>query len=280
MIACNNDGLWNESGATLGFALAPAFYQTWWFELLCGLVVVLLLWWVVRLRIRSITHELQLRLAERLAERERIARELHDTLLQSFQGLMMKLYTLTYVLDRPAEARDRLTGLMEEGQQAIDEGRDAVRGMRLSTVIQNDLASALASVGERLASEQDSRNPVDFRVVVEGGSRDLHPILRDEAYRIATEATRNAFRHSGARRIKVEICYENRQLRVRVVDDGKGIDPKVLNGGGREGHYGLPGMQERAKLTGGKVTVWSKLDSGTEIELTIPASLAYAKSSS
>ena len=279
VIACNDDGLWNESGASLGFAIAPAYYQTWWFAALCGFAAVLLLWWLIRLRIRSIMHEMQSRLAERLAERERIARELHDTLLQSFQGLMMKLYTLTYVLDRPIEAREKLDGLLEEGQQAINEGRDAVRGMRLSTVITNDLANALSTVGGRLASEQDSQRPVDFRVVVEGKSRDLHPILRDEAYRIAGEAMRNAFRHSGARRIAVEICYDDRQLRVRVLDDGKGIDPKVLDSGAREGHYGLPGMQERAKLAGGKLTVRSKLDSGTEIELTIPASLAYAKSS-
>jgi len=279
VIACNNDGVWNESGASLGLSIAPAYYQTWWFAALCGLAAVLLLWWLIRLRIRSITHELQSRLAERLAEREHIARELHDTLLQSFQGLMMKLYALPYVLDRPTEARERVNGLLEEGQQAINEGRDAVRAMRLSTVIKNDLASTLATVGERLASEQDSRNPVDFRVVVDGESRDLHPILRDEAYRIASEATRNAFRHSGARRIEVKIWYDDRQLRVRVLDDGKGIDPKVLDVGGREGHYGLPGMKERAKLAGGKLTVRSRLDLGTEIELTIPASLAYAKSS-
>src|SRR6202008_908201 len=105
---------------------------------------------------------------------------------------------------------------------------------------------------------------VDFRVVVEGESRDLHPILRDEAYRIASEATRNAFRHSGARRIEIEICYDDRHLRLSVLDDGKGIDPKVLDGGAREGHYGLPGMKERAKIAGGKLTVRSKLDSGTE----------------
>jgi signal transduction histidine kinase len=279
VIACNNDGVWNEPGASLGFFLAPAYYQTWWFTALCGLVAILILLWLIRLRIRSITHELQSRLAERLAERERIARDLHDTLLQSFQGLMLKLYTLTYVLDRPAAARETLEGLLEEGRQAIDEGRDAVRGMRSSTVIQNDLAHAIAMIGERLAAEKNAQNPVDFRVLVAGKPRDMHPILRDEVYRIASEATRNAFRHSGATRIDVEICYDHRQLRVRIEDNGKGINPKVLDGGGREGHYGLTGMRERAKLAGGKLTVRSRLDSGTEIELTIPASLVYAKTS-
>ena len=232
-----------------------------------------------RLRLYQQRRQFNIRMEERVNERTRIARELHDTLLQSFQGVMMKFYALTHILDRPAEARERLEGLLEHGQQAINEGRDAVQGMRSSTVIKNDLARSLDALGERLASEQNSRGPVDFRVVVEGESRDLHPILRDEVYRIASEATCNAFRHSGARRIEVEICYDDRQLRVRVWDNGKGIDPKVLDGGGREGHYGLPGMQERAKLAGGKLTVLSKVDSGTEIELTLPASLAYAKSS-
>jgi signal transduction histidine kinase len=114
---------------------------------------------------------------------------------------------------------------------------------------------------------------------VEGESRDLHPILRDEVYRIASEATCNAFRHSGGGRIKVEICYDKKHLRVLVQDNGKGIDPQVLDGG-REEHFGLRGMQERAKLAGGKLTVRSKPDSGTEVELTIPASIAYAKSRS
>jgi signal transduction histidine kinase len=278
VIACNNDGVWNEYGTSLDFALEPAYYQTWWFAALCGLVAVLVLWWLIRLRIRSITHELQSRLAERLAERERIARDLHDTLLQSFQGLMMKFYTLTYVLDRPSEARERLEGLLEQGRLAVEEGRDALRGMRSSTVIQNDLARALSMVGDRLASEQNAQSPVNFRVVVEGEPRNMHPIMRDEVYRIASEATHNAFRHSGATQIDVEVCYDDRQLRVRVEDNGKGIDPKILDGG-REGHYGLPGMRERAKLAGGKLTVHSRLDSGTEIELTIPAPLAYAKTS-
>src|SRR5262249_6084180 len=154
------------------------------------------------------------------------------------------------------------------------EGRNAVRGMRLSTVTKNDLACALATLGERLAGEQNTQSPVDFRVAVEGEARDLHPILRDEVHSIASEATDNAVRHSGAGKIEVEICYDKKQLRVRVKDNGKGIDPQVLAVGGREGHYGLPGMRERAKLSGGNLIIRSRLDSGTEIELSIPASIA------
>jgi len=131
---------------------------------------------------------------------------LHDTLLQSFQGVIRHLHALTFILDRPAEVSEKLEGLLEMGSRAIIEGRDAVQGMRSSTVVNNDLAGAFAKVGERLAAEQNAQNPVNFRVLVEGKSRNLHPILRDEVYRIASEATRNSFQHSGATRIDVEIC--------------------------------------------------------------------------
>lgn len=220
--ACNNSGVWNEAGALLDFSIAPAYYQTTWFRSMCAVAFLAVLWGLYQLRLLQLRREFSVGLEQRINERTRIARELHDTWLQSFQAVMIRLYALTYILDRPAEARDKLEGLLEQGQQAINEGRDAVQGMRSSTVIKNDLARALTAVGGTLASEQNSQGTVDFSVVVEGDSRDLHPILRDEVYRIASEATRNAFRHSGARRIAVEICYDDRRFRVRVWDNGKG----------------------------------------------------------
>jgi ligand-binding sensor domain-containing protein/signal transduction histidine kinase len=273
-------GPWSEPGVRLRIEILPAWYKTLWFRSICLIAFLALLWSMYLLRLQELKRQFNTALEARVGERTRIARELHDTMLQSFQGLMMKLYSVTAILDRPAEARERLQGILKQGQEAIDEGRNAVMGMRSSTVIQNDLARALATLGERLAGEQNTQSPVDFRVVVEGESRDLHPILRDEVYRIASEATCNAFRHSSAVRIIIEICYDKRQLRVRVQDNGKGIDPKVLDGGGRTEHYGLPGMKERAKLARGKLTVRSKPDWGTEVELTIPARIAYAKSPS
>ena len=152
------------------------------------------------------------------------------------------------------------------------EGREAIQGLRSSVIEKNDLALAMRTLGEELSA---GANSVAFQVHVEGASRDLHPILRDEVFRIAGEAMRNAFRHSDAKQIEVEIRYDERQLRLRVRDDGKGIDPKVLSDQGREGHYGLRGMRERAKLIGGKLTVWSELDAGAEVELSIPGSRAY-----
>jgi signal transduction histidine kinase len=277
VIASNNDGVWNEAGAAWNFSITPAYYQTIWFEGLCVLAAAGFLWLLYRLRLRQVTARYNLRMEERVNERTRIARDLHDTLLQSFQGVLLKFHAVTYRLpDRP-EALKELEGAIEQARQAIDEGRDAVQGLRSSVVVKNDLARAITTFGEGLASDQNGRQAPDFRVLVEGASRDLAPLVRDELYRIAGEALRNAFRHSGARRVEVEIHYDTRRLRMRVRDDGKGIDPQVLGAGGRSGHHGLPGMRERAELVGGNLAVWSELDSGTEIELTIPSAIAYAK---
>ena len=278
--ACNNSGVWNEAGTFLEFSIAPAYYQTWWFRALCVAAFLALLWALYQFRLRQLARQFNFRLEERVNERTRIARDLHDTMLQTFQGLLLKFYGLSVRLaDRP-EAQQELEGLLEEGQQAINEGRETVQGLRSSTVIANDLARAFTTLGEELAAKQDSHNPLAFQVEVEGETRDLHPILRDEVYRIAGEALRNAFQHSGAARIEVRIRYDDRQFWVCIRDNGKGIDPEVLDGGGREGHYGLPGMHERAKLAGGRLVVSSRVNSGTEAEIIIPAARAYAKSRS
>src|SRR5262249_54695582 len=172
-----------------------------------------------------------LRLEERVNERTRIARELHDTLLQSFQGVLLKFSVLKYMIrNRPGEAEEQLERTVEQARQAITEGRDTGLGLRSSIVIASDLAQSITTFGEGLAA--DAGSP-EFCVRVEGESRDLPPLVRDEVYRIASEALRNAFRHAIARRIEVEIHYNNHEFRLRVRDDGKGIDPKVLEAGGR-----------------------------------------------
>lgn len=220
----------------------------------------------------------EVRLEERVSERTRIARELHDTLLQSFHGLLMNFQTASRLLPgRPTEAKQRLDSAIEQAEGAILEGRDAVQGLRTSTVQSNDLSLAINTLGEELTTDSTNLPAPTFRVVVQGVPRDLHPILRDEVYRIAVEALRNAFRHAQARQIEVDIHYEDLQFRLRVRDDGRGFDPAVSAGQGRAGHYGLPGMRERAKIAGGKLTVWSEVGAGTELELQIPASTAYAK---
>jgi signal transduction histidine kinase len=273
--ACNNSGVWNEAGTFLDFAIDPAYYQTTWFRLSCVAAFLALLGALYQLRMRQVARQFNMRLEERVSERTRIARELHDTLLQSFQGVLMKFYAVTNLIpSRPAEAQKTLESVIEQARRAVTEGRDAVLGLRSAAVGTNDLALAISTLGEELAADQTENCP-EFHVQVDGAPRDLAPLVRDEIHRIASEALRNAFRHAHAGRIEVEIRYDQRQLRLLVRDNGKGIDPKVLSGGGRAGHYGLPGMHERAKLAGGKLALRSELDSGTEAELIIPASVAY-----
>ena len=279
VMACNNSGVWNEAGTFLDFTIDPAYYQTTWFRLSCLAAFLLLLGALYQLRVRQMARQFNMRIEERVNERTRIARDLHDTLLQRFQGVLLKFHAVTYMLpNRPAQARQKLESVIDQAEQAITEGRDTVQGLRSSTVVTNDLSPSLSTLAEELAADQIGQNRPDFRVIVEGTPRNLVPLVRDEAYRIAGEALRNAFQHAQAELIEVEILYDKRQLRVRVRDNGKGIDPKVLAEGGREGHYGLAGMHERARLVGGKLAVLSKCDTGTEAELTIPGSLAYAKS--
>jgi signal transduction histidine kinase/ligand-binding sensor domain-containing protein len=278
--ACNNNGVWNEAGASLGFSVDPAYYQARWFQALCFAAALALLGVIYRLRVLYLTRQFSIRMDERLGERMRLARDLHDTLLQSFQGVLMKLSAVPYVMrDRPEKAEEMLEGIIERARQAVAEGRTAVQGLRSSTQITNDLARAFGAIGEELAAGQNDQNRSEFEVQVEGKSRELPPLVRDETYRIGCEALRNAFQHASAKRIEVEIHYEKWQLRLRVQDNGKGIDPQVLGEGGRTGHHGLPGMHERARLVEGKLAVRSEIGSGTQIELTIPAAVAYAKSS-
>ena len=277
VIAANSDGVWNETSAKLDFSVAPAYYQTNSFRALCATVFLASLWAAYQFRVRQLHHQFDVTLEARVSERSRIARELHDTLLQSFHGLLLRFQTVFQLLpERPMEAKEKLGSAIEQAADAITEGRDAVQGLRDSTVQGNDLALAISTLGEELATDSAKHRPVAFRVAVEGEARNLHPILRDDVYKIAAEALRNAFRHSRARQIEVEIRYDTEQFRLRVRDDGKGIDPAILSSHGSEGHYGLPGMRERATLIGGKLVVWSEVDAGTEVELRVPAKAAYA----
>ena len=277
--AANNSGVWNEQGAALDFSIAPAYWQTTWFRAACFAAFLAVLWALYQLRLRQIAQAFNARLEERVAERSRIARDLHDTLLQSFQGLLLRFHTVHELLPtRPTDAKEILGSAIDQTAQAITEGRDVVQGLRASAVETNDLAVAITRLGEELSAEAGSHTSVGLGVEVEGTARTLRPIVRDEIYRIAGEALRNAIRHAEAKRIEVELRYDERQLRVRVRDDGKGIDPAFLTAEGRAGHFGLHGMRERAKLMGGRLTVWTAPDSGTEIELSIPAANAYAAS--
>jgi len=277
--ACNNNGVWNEAGESLDFSIAPAYYQTNWFRLACGAAFATLLWWLYRLRFRRIALQFDMRLEERVGERTRIAGELHDTLLQSFQGLMLRFQTVAELLPaRPLEAKQALEGALERADQAIREGRDAVQDLRSATGVGTDLAQAVTAIVEEFTASDADPKAVRFSVVAEGRPRNLRVIPRDEICRIAREALWNAFSHAQASLIEAEIAYSRSRLRLRVRDDGIGIHPRVLDQGGRAGHWGLPGMRERAKRIGGQLDIWSRPGAGTEVELSIPGSIAYEAS--
>jgi signal transduction histidine kinase len=278
VIASNSDDVWNSTEAALPFTIAPAWTQMASFWAVIGLLAAGGVWGGYRMRLRQLARQIDLRFEERLAERSRIARELHDTLLQSFQGAVLRVRAVTYMLpDRPTDARATLENAIDQANQAIVEGRDAVQGLRSPAMASHDIAVAIATLADTLTTDDGTPRPV-FQVNVEGSPRELPPIVQDEVYRIGGEALRNAFRHARAARIEVDIRYDQRRFRLRVRDDGQGIDTHGPDEGSSDGHYGLAGMHERAKLVGGTLSVWSERDSGTEVELTIPASVAYAKS--
>jgi ligand-binding sensor domain-containing protein len=270
VIACNNDGVWNESGASLGFGLAPAFYQTKWFLALGIALIGFLVWVGYMWRVRIVTARLDWQFRERLAERTRIAQELHDTLLQGAQSASMQLSVANDQLAADAPAKPLVTRVLELQARLIEDGRNAVRGLRLSTEEIEGLDQALARVPQKLALQ----GAADFRVNVEGVPRVLHPVIREEVYSIGREAVANAFRHSRATKIEVAVGYGSDELRVCVQDNGHGIDPQVLDSG-REGHWGLSGMQERAHKIGAKLRVSSNAAGGTEVELRVPSRIAF-----
>jgi ligand-binding sensor domain-containing protein/signal transduction histidine kinase len=270
--ASNNSGVWNEAGASFDFSVAPAYYQTSWFRAACAIAFLALLWGLYRYRLHQIARDYNMRLEERVSERTRLARDLHDTLLQSFQGMMLRLRAVDGLLP-DGKAKEQLGQTILRADQAIAEGRNAVYDLRTSATTTNDLAEAMRALGDELTTPDSAA----FRLLLEGPARDLHPIVRDELYRIAREALRNAFTHAQARHIEAEITYGERMLRLRIRDDGVGIPTEILEDG-RPGHYGLPGMQERAQEIGGKLVIWSDAGSGTEIELSIAGSIAYGAS--
>jgi PAS domain S-box-containing protein len=219
-------------------------------------------------------------LEARVSERVRIAREVHDTVLQSFHGLILRFQVARDMLpDRPEEALQALDGALSIADEAIAESRDAIQDLRSEPVELVDLAHLLTAIGEELVEAHTNIDPPTFSVTVEGDRRTLAPMLQDEIYRIGREILRNAFRHSGARHIDAEILYDEQLLRLRIRDDGKGIEPQVLEDGGRAGHWGLIGIRERAKRLAAQLHFWSEAGAGTEVQLTVPASVAYEISS-
>ena len=279
VMASNSDGMWNSAESSVALAIAPVFWKTWWFRLGTLLAIGLALVMYLRMRIHRLAKQMNMRFDERLAERTRIARELHDSLLQGFQGLMFRLQAAREMLpDQPKEAAEALDVALDRGDEVIAEGRSTVEDLRHSTSQDNDIVVALTSLGEELAGSGNGHAAAALRVLVDGKPRELNPMIRDEVYRIAREALRNAFQHARAKKIEAELEYGDREFSLRVRDDGEGIDPAVLREGRRSGHWGLPGMRERARELGGDLHVWTESGAGTEVSLSVPAAAAYVAS--
>jgi signal transduction histidine kinase len=279
VIACNNSGVWNEAGASFDFSIEPKYYQTTWFKIACAAAFLSMLAGLYRYRLYQVAREFNVRLEERVGERTRIARNLHDTLLQSFHGSLFRIQAARNMLpQRSEEAIQTLDGAIASAEKAIAEGRNAIQDLRAGPDAQSDMTKMLTAMCEELTSSQGTNGEsAAFRVTVEGERQTLSPLVQDAVTRMAHEVLRNAYQHAGARLIEVELRYDNRLLRLRIRDDGKGIDPKVLVAGKRPGHWGLPGIRERANEIGARLDIWSEAGAGTEVELTVPASIAYAK---
>jgi signal transduction histidine kinase/ligand-binding sensor domain-containing protein len=272
VIACNNDGVWNARGAVLTFVIEPAFYQTAWFRLLYVAAAAGVLWLLYLARITQVTNQIQERLGARLEERERIARELHDTLLQGFQGLMLRFQAVLKTLPAHEPAHQMIEKALDRADEVLLEGRQRVRDLREEGNTGNELSDSLSECGKEMA--QDST--VLFSVAVVGTAQALDPTVRNEAYRIGREALANAFQHARASKIEVELTYAHANLRLVIRDDGVGIEQEIASGG-RIGHWGLSGMRERAQQIGAHLSMWSLPGAGTELDLSIPGRLAYLR---
>jgi len=248
----------------------PPFWRTPWFRFSIVLLAVVGLFALYRWRVHQLRTQLTLRFEERLAERTRIAQDLHDTLLQGLVSASMQLHVANDHLANDSPAKPMVGRVMQLMTQVVEEGRDAVRGLRSTSGNADDLETAFSRAGQEFGNDQVK----DCRVIVDGTPRELHPIIRDEAYRIGREALANAFRHAQATKIEIELEYASRHLRILVRDDGAGIDSEVLQSG-RDGHWGLAGMRERAESIGARLKVWSRANAGTEVELVIPSHVAF-----
>jgi signal transduction histidine kinase/ligand-binding sensor domain-containing protein len=269
VVASNNGELWNGPETTFPFVIETAFWQTWWFQILCLSACILVVMAIYRLRMYQLTQQLNVLFQERLAERTRIAQELHDTLLQGVLSVSLQLDLAEDQLPDGSPTRPLLQRILQLMRQVTEEGRSALSGLRQTDEDHLNLEMAFSHMRQEFSFEK-----ISYRILVNGPTRPLRPVIRDEVYRIGREALVNAFTHAKANTVEVEVDYTNRHLRVLLRDDGCGIDPEVLHLG-REGHWGLMGMRERAERIGASLKLRSGIGVGTEVELVVPSAIAY-----
>jgi signal transduction histidine kinase/ligand-binding sensor domain-containing protein len=270
LIAATEDGIWNKSGATFEFEIPPTFFQSWWFVALCTALALAALWLLYRLRMVRVAARIRNRFAERLGERERIARELHDTLLQSVQGLILRFQSVANKMPAGDQARAQLEAALKRADEVIAEGRDRVHELRLA-----ERPMDLPALLEAKALEADFDSSTTVRIIVEGKARPLHPLVSAEVAQIASEAFLNAARHSGADKVEAVIRFGQRELALEVRDNGVGLPEELLATGHKPGHFGLIGMRERAERIGGHFVLESRPGQGSAMTLKVPKKLAF-----
>ena len=270
VLACNNDGVWNESGATVDFELLPAFYQTRWFLLLCALALIILAWGGYRLRVWQVTAQLHGRFEERLRERTRIAQELHDSLIQDVMGISLQIEVTDELLPKDFPAKQPLSRALALSKSALDAGRRALSDLRAASLSAADLVKSFS----QLTNEFTSDAGTEIDVIVEGRERPLNALSGHEVLQVGRQAITNALQHAHARKIHVLLSYGERHFELRVQDNGHGINEETFHLQ-RPGHYGIAGMKERAERLGGSLSIRSRVGEGTEVNLTVPPDLVY-----
>jgi signal transduction histidine kinase len=271
VIASNNDDVWNETGAAVDFEIPPAFFQTKWFLAIWVVGGAAALWLLVILRLRQIQERMRGRLEERVSERERIARDWHDTVLQGMQGLVFKFQAAAERLPSTDSNRDRLEEALNLADTVLEDGRSKLAGLRGFSSECPELFAALTVLGHSLAADRS----IKFQSETQGEPKVLHPVVREEAYRIGAEALTNAFNHAKASCIELDIRYGTAALGLLVRDDGIGIVESALAKPARDDHFGLVGMRERAAKISSRIEIFTRPGAGTEVRLRVPAMMGY-----
>ncbi len=270
--ASNSDGVWNITDVSFPFFVEAALWQTRWFRLAAVMMVGLAMWWGYLFRTRQLARQLQLRFEERLAERMRIAQDLHDTLLQGFLSASLQLDVAAEYVSPDSPASPLLSRVLALMRQVCEDCRNSLGTLRNGDKFGGDLEAGFSALPQELGLG----GTVSYRVLVNGSPRALEPMCRDELFLVGREAVLNAFRHADASLIEVELVYERTGLHLFVRDDGRGIEELTLLSG-KERHWGVTGMRERAAKVGAQFSIWSRPAKGTEIELMVPGSVAFLR---
>jgi signal transduction histidine kinase/ligand-binding sensor domain-containing protein len=270
VLAANNDGVWNEDGATLDFSILPALYQTQLFKLFCFAAAVVIAWGLYRLRLRQMQAAWNTRLEERLAERTRLAQDLHDQLLQNAMGVSLQLEATDSLIDETHAAKRHLVRALDLSRALLGQGREVLRDLRAKTRHAVDITRVLS----RTIEEYQQKGEPASTLIVEGAPRTLNPLVAEDFVQIGRQALANAFQHAAAKKIEVFLFYRASELCLEVEDNGCGIDTRIAKAG-KPGHYGLIGMRERAERIGAVLTIASRAGEGTKVTVTVPGKRAF-----